>query len=103
MTNEFIESSLINPETAEGFTGKLSSGDLPLGQGNYWYNPNKNYFKVYIKEKNVYRLTYEELVAAGVQLGTNTSIDKLEMFNYGEPVPIDVFDNNNDLLCFLYG
>ncbi len=97
-TNEFIESSVVNPETAKGFTGKLVSSDLPLGQGGYWYNPNKNYFKVYVKEKNVYRLTYEELVSAGVQLGTNTSVDKLEMFNYGVPVPIDVFDNNNDLI-----
>ena len=28
-----------------------------LGNGNYWYNPNKNYFKIYLKNKGVYRIT----------------------------------------------
>ncbi len=82
----------------EVLAGKVISGDSPLMQNDYWYNPNKNYFKVYVKEKNVYRLTYEELISSGVQLGSNTPINKLEMFNDGLPVPIEVFDNNSDLI-----
>jgi hypothetical protein len=96
MTNEFLETSVVNFEIAKEFTGRRVPDDSPLTENSYWYNPNKNYFKVYVKEKNVYRLTYEELVLAGVQLGLNTSISKLEMFNDGLPVPIDVFDNNTD-------
>ena len=96
MTDEFLESSVINFEIAKGFTGRMIPGDSPLTQNSYWYNPNKNYFKVSVKEKDVYRMTYEELISSGVQLGSNTSISKLEMFNDGLPVPIEVFDNNFD-------
>ncbi|MDZ7623242.1 MAG: C25 family peptidase propeptide domain-containing protein [Ignavibacteriaceae bacterium] len=96
MTDDFLKSSVINYQEAKSFTGKSSSGDSPLLQDAYWYNPNKNYFKIYVKEKDVYRMTYEELISSGVQLGSNTSISKLEMFNDGLPVPIEVFDNNSD-------
>ena len=96
MNDEFLQTSVINPEIAGSFAGRIISGDSQLIQNSYWYNPNKNYFKIYVKEKNVYRLTYEELSSAGVQFGSNTSIKKIEMFNDGLPVPIEVFDNNTD-------
>jgi hypothetical protein len=98
MTSEFLETSVINPEVARSFEGKIIQGDSPSLQNDYWYNPTKNYFKIYVKEKNIYRLTFEELIASGVQLGSNTSINKLEMFNNGLPVPIEVFDVNDDSL-----
>ncbi len=98
MTDEFLETSVINPDIALSFTGRIVLGDSPLIQNDYWYNPNKNYFKIYVKEKNVYRLTYEELISSGAQLGSNTSTNKLEMFNDGLPVPIEVFDINSDLI-----
>ena len=96
-TDEFLKTSVVNPDVSGSFSGKITLGDSPIIQGDYWYNPNKNYFKIYVKEKDVYRLTYEELISAGVQLGSNTAINQLEMFNDGLPVPIEVFDNNNDL------
>ncbi|HEY6437545.1 MAG TPA: C25 family peptidase propeptide domain-containing protein, partial [Ignavibacteriaceae bacterium] len=98
MTHEFLETSVINPDITRSFTGRIVSGDSPLIQTGYWYNPNKNYFKVYVKEKNVYRLTYEELISSGVQLGSSTPTNKLEMFNDGLPVPIEIFDNNTDFI-----
>ena len=97
-TDEFLKTSVVNFDVAQSFAGRVVSGDSQLMQNDYWYNPNKNYFKVYIKEKNVYRLTYEEFISAGVQLGSNTLAEKLEMFNDGLPVPIEVFDNNSDLI-----
>ena len=96
MTDDFLKTSVINYLEANNFTGRITAGDSPLQQDAYWYNPNKNYFKIYVKEKDVYRMTYEELISSGVQLGSNTSISKLEMFNDGLPVPIEVFDNNSD-------
>ena len=96
MTDDFLISSTINFQEAKSFTGKISSGDSPVQQNDYWYNPNKNYFKVYVKQKDVYRLTFQELVTSGVPLGSNTPISKLEMFNDGLPVPIEVFDTNSD-------
>jgi len=97
MTDEYLKSSVVNYSISKNFIGKKTLGNAPLEQNNYWYNPDKDYFKIYVKDKNVYRLTYEELIASGAQLGSNTSITKLEMFNDGTPVPIEVFDINNDL------
>jgi hypothetical protein len=96
MSEDFLKSSVINYTDALNFLGRVVSGDASLQQNEYWYNPSKNYFKIYVKEKNVYRLTYEELILAGAQLGTNASIDKLELFNDGLPVPIEVIDVNTD-------
>ena len=98
MTDELLRESVINYNEAKSFTGKSAGGDSPFSINSNWYNPNKNYFKIYVKNKNVYRITYEELISAGVPLGSNTSIDKLELFNEGLPTPIDIFDNNSDSL-----
>jgi len=98
MSNDFLKTSVVNYPVALNFSGREVSSNVPMQQNSYWYNPNKNYFKVYVKEKDVYRLTFEELSSAGVQFGSNTSIKKLEIFNDGLPVPIEVFDNNADSL-----
>ena len=97
MTEELIKTNLINPKEALTFLGKVQSiADLP--QADYWYNPNKNYYKIYMKEKGVYRVTYEQIANAGLQIGNNTLINKLELFNNGIVIPIQVFDNNLDNL-----
>jgi len=96
MTDDFLKSSVVNYQEAQSLTGKISSGDSQSQQNGYWYNANKNYIKLYVKKKNVYRVTYQELISAGALLGSSTSINKLEMFNDGLPVPIEVFDNNSD-------
>src|SRR4030065_1521251 len=96
MTDDFLKSSVINYQEAQSFTGKILSGDSPLQQNEHGYNANKDYFKMYVNKKNVYRVTYQELISAGAQLGSSTPIKKLEIFNDGLPVPIEVFDNNTD-------
>ena len=98
MTEDILKGSTINYKEAISFTGKINEGDSPSLINSYWYNPNKNYFKIYVDTKDVYRVTYEELISSGVQLGSNTQIEKLELFNDGLPSPIEVFDNNSDNL-----
>ncbi|NNJ51738.1 MAG: hypothetical protein HKP17_01105 [Ignavibacteriaceae bacterium] len=96
MTNEFLSSSIINYDVAKNFIGKLNLSDSPSAQDPYWYDPLKNYFKIYIKTKGVYRITYEELISAGVPLGSSTSISKLELYSDGQRTPIHILDNNTD-------
>jgi len=99
MTDGYLESAIINVEIAKNWISKPTPKlDSPLSSNDYWYDPNKNYFKIYLKEKGVYRVNYTELISAGVPLGNNTSIEKLELFNNGNPVPIDLVDTNNDQL-----
>lgn len=97
MTESYLESAVINFSNAKNWISKPNPiFNSPLNADGSWYNPNKNYFKIYLKEKGVYRINYNELVASGVQLGSNTPIDKLEIFNIGNSIPIDVVDTNND-------
>jgi hypothetical protein len=99
MTNSYLESSVINLDKAKNWISKpISNGFSPLKENNYWYNPDKRYYKFYLKEKGVYRVTYTELVSENVPLGSNTAIDKLELFNNGISVPLDIVDVNNDSL-----
>ena len=96
-TLEFVNSFIINKNEAvkwigEKFTTLNTKADVAQ---KYWYDPSKSYYKIYLKKKGVYRITYEQLVAAGVLLN-NVLISKLELLNEGEQVPIYVSDNNND-------
>ena len=96
MSKKFLENSVLNFSEAQNWLSKPGNeSDNPLS-GGYWYDPNKNYFKIYLKEKGVYRVTYDELVSAGVPLGNSTPVNKLEIFNDGNSIPVDVKDNNGD-------
>jgi hypothetical protein len=97
MTEGYLESAVINNENAKNWISKPTPIlDSPLSGNNSWYDPDKNYFKIYLKEKGVYRINYMELISAGVPLGNNTPNEKLEIFNNGNPVPIDLVDTNED-------
>jgi Peptidase family C25/Propeptide_C25/CARDB len=97
MTESFLESTVVNFNVAKNWISKPNAiVNSPLNSNGSWYDPNKNYYKLYLKDKGVYRINYNQLVAAGVPLGSNTSIDKLEIFNSGISIPIDLNDTNND-------
>jgi len=99
MTDGYLESAVINSENAKNWISKPNPILVsPLSGNDSWYDSDKNYFKIYLKEKGVYRLTYNQLISAGVPLGNNTQIEKLELFNNGNPVPIDLVDANSDQL-----
>jgi hypothetical protein len=99
MTNGYLKSSVINFDKAKNWISKsISNGNSPLIGNNYWYNPNKNYFKFYLKEKGVYRVTYSELISENVPLGSSTAFDKLELFSNGISIPLDIVDANDDSL-----
>jgi hypothetical protein len=95
MTEELIYSNVINAAEAITFQGKIQSvSDSP--QENYWYNPNKNYFKVYLNKKGVYRLTYDQLINAGIASSSGIQNGNLEIFNDGISLPIDIVDTQQD-------
>ena len=95
MTEELIYSNVINPAEAITFQGKVeSASDSP--QENYWYDPNKNYFKVYLNKKGVYRLTYDQLINAGISSNSGIQDGNLEIFNDGISLPVDIVDTQQD-------
>jgi hypothetical protein len=96
LTNEFISSQLINKEIASNFSGKIiENHNIPV-QNNYWYNPNKDWYKIYLNKRGVYRITFDQLVQLGIDPIGQLRQGKLELFNNGQKIPIDIVDNNSD-------
>lgn len=58
---------------------------------NDWINTSGKYYKFKIAENGIYKVTFEELAAAGWSHGTITSAD-LKLMNFGEEQPIYVSD-----------
>ena len=95
MTEELINSNVINPSEALTFQGKIQpTSNLP--QENYWYNPNKNYFKIYLNKKGVYRITYDQLINSGISSNSGIQDGNLEIINDGISLPIDIIDTQQD-------
>ncbi len=109
MTDGYLKSSVINYNQALQWTSKEPQKIVSGGYGNYWYNPDKNYFKIYLKDKGVYRLTYDQLINSGVPIQGGVSSNALELVNEGNEIPLDVFDggdgvfNSGDYLQFVGG
>ena len=61
--------------------------------GNEWINPAKTYYKFKVAQDGMYRVTYEELVQAGLPTESIKGID-LKLFNYGKEHAIYVSDPN---------
>ncbi len=98
MTEDFIRSSVINYNVAKEFTGKpVYYEDTQVMADTYWYNPQKDYFKIYLNKKGIYRITCDMLINAGVPV-SGVQNNRLELFNNGVSIPIDVVDVNNDSL-----
>lgn len=99
MTDEILRSSVINYETAQYFVGEQTSPSIsPLFADTFWYNPQKDYYKIYLNGKGVYRVTYDMLINSGVPSNNGIQDKNLELFCNGESIPIDVVDLNNDNL-----
>jgi len=93
---DFAESLVINSNVAKEFIGKsLIQNDI-ITSDSIWYNPLKDYYKVYIKEKKLYRITYEQLISSGVPENNGIHQGKLELINFGKRIPLEIVDNNND-------
>lgn len=94
MTEELVKNTLINPDQAISFIRKRQSdSDSPLEK--YWYDPNKNYYKIYLNGKGVYRLTYDQLDSLNIPIN-NIDIDKFEIFNEGLEIPLYIKDSDQN-------
>jgi hypothetical protein len=106
-TFDYLNSTVLNYQVAQNWLKSKDNSVAMVEQS--WYNPAKDYFKIYLKDKGVYRLTYESLVNSGVPLGGGVASEKLEIFNNGISIPIDVIDGGDlvfgpgDYLQFIGG
>ena len=73
--------------------------------GNEWINYSQEYFKFTINEDGIYRITYQDMVNAGLN-ASSISGRKFQLFAYGLEIPVYVSTNSsfgsNDYIEF-YG
>ncbi len=55
--------------------------------GNEWIDFNKEYYKIPIAEDGIYRITYQQLVSAGIKVNEIQG-SKYQLYSFGKEVPI---------------
>lgn len=94
-TRDYIDKYVVNPVQSLNFISKsVNAVDSPAEE--YWYNPNKNYYKIFLNKKGVYRVTYDQLIAAGISPSSGIQDGRLEIINDGVSIPIDIIDIQDD-------
>jgi hypothetical protein len=96
LTDDFIETTVVNSHEAKEFTGKIRDYLGKASQDTVWYNPQKSYFKIFIKEKGFYKVTYEQLLLAGVPENEGLHEGNLELISNGQRIPMDIIDDDKD-------
>jgi hypothetical protein len=94
-SEEFLRYNILNYESAKNWISKPSYNS-PAFADSFWYNPTADYYKIYLKEKGVYRVTFQDMINAGASVD-GIAVEKFQMFNEGQPVPIEVVDNGDGL------
>jgi hypothetical protein len=92
-TDKFLRTNVLNYPIAKNWVAALKNKKTQ--SDNYWYTPDKNFYKIFLKTKGIYRITYEDLIQAGVTLPSGLSSSALEVFVQGESIPLEVFDSGD--------
>jgi len=107
-TDDFLKETVLNYPISKSWTkGKISQESLVKTENEYWYNPQYTWFKLYVKNEGIYKITFGDIVNTKPTGIGNISIKKLKLFCEGEEIPIEVFDdgdslfNNNDYFRFV--
>ena len=93
--SEILKSTVVNFKEAKNWISKSSKNLSKPVLDNYWYNPQKNYYKIYLKDKGVYRLSYDYLINAGLPV-QNIPVNKFQIFNDEKEIPIYVKDADSN-------
>ena len=93
-TTDFIKSTVINSSIAKEWTSKaVDLSSKKVQNSNYWYNPANEYYKLYVKQKGVYRISYQDLYNAGFR-GANVPDSSIAIYSSGVQIPLYVVDKD---------
>ncbi|MCF8304905.1 MAG: hypothetical protein K9I71_00645 [Ignavibacteriales bacterium] len=97
-TEEFIRRSILNKEFAlSHIAKKFETVQKPSSEDDYWYNPRHKYLKLYVRDKDVYRVTYDDIKSKMLNDTTNLRISKIKIYSSGLEIPVDVVDDGDSL------
>ncbi|WP_041356058.1 C25 family cysteine peptidase [Melioribacter roseus] len=77
-------------------TMQTSVERAPSIKDNNWRRRWGNYLKFKIDREGIYRISHKNLINIGVKETTIRS-DKIQIYNYGVPVPVYIADQNDDV------
>ncbi|MDR3666801.1 MAG: C25 family cysteine peptidase [Ignavibacteriaceae bacterium] len=95
---QFTNFSFITPQKTKRIVETpfiFSDSQNNLGD-TFWYNPNKDYYKIFVQAKGVYKVTYDELIRIGVPPNSGIQKGNLELINNGKRIPIEIVDVNKN-------
>ncbi|KAB2907676.1 MAG: C25 family cysteine peptidase [Ignavibacteriales bacterium] len=97
-TDNFLKNAVVNYDEARNWIGekKELSSNSPATDET-WYNPNKTWFKIYLNKRDIYKLTYEQLVQAGLPTNRQIEKKKLQMFSSKGEVPLAIYGGQDSI------
>lgn len=109
LTDEFLKGSVLNYSISRNWIFNKKNEKTSLTTGDeYWYNPQQNWVKLYLKNEGVYRVSYADLVTAKLPELQNIELNKIRLFNDGIEIPLELTDvdkdsifNNDDYFQFV--
>jgi len=109
LTDDFLKESVLNYSISKNWiSGKAIEQKSSMRTDQYWYDPQQNWLKLYLKNEGIYRVSYFDLVSVSSSFLQNVNVKKIRLFNDGEEIPVEVFDldgdsvfNNNDYFHFV--
>ncbi|MCK9211408.1 MAG: C25 family cysteine peptidase [Ignavibacteriaceae bacterium] len=107
-TDDYLKETVLNYSFSKNWMiGKKVESRLSKKENDYWYNSQFTWLKLYLKNEGIYRVSFSDLVAANSSLSPSIEIRKMKLFNNGEEIPIEIFDdgdslfNNDDFFQFV--
>jgi len=97
LTDSYLKNNVINYDQARNWQSKIGSTKVSKTLStSFWYNPQKAYWKLFLNKKGLYRVTFDQLEAAGLVVSGKLANSKIELFNNGVHVPIHIVDGGDD-------
>ncbi len=109
LTDDFLKENVLNYSFSKNWMiGKGIERSRSNKGDEYWYNPQQNWLKLYLKEEGVYRVSYSDFVNINSPALQNIDVKKIRLFNDGEEIPLELIDvdkdsifNNDDYFQFI--
>ncbi len=92
LTNDFLANGVLNNNIATNFSSREVNQNVVQSDDVYWYNPNSEYYKIFISETDVYRITYDELNDK-FNFPGKISSNSLRLFNEGKETAIEIVNS----------
>ncbi len=97
LTKNYLQLNTINASIAQNWICNIPSlNKTNAKSSSSWFDPNKTYYKIFLKNKDIYRITYEYLINNGISPGMGVKKSSIELYDSNGKVPIEVFDTDKD-------